>query len=242
MPCSEKLPGLLQAGLSSPHTPPPASLPLPAWLSTTGAPQSGSHTWSRLAWHWLRMGEGMPPGGHGTNPREETEDQHIQELTFRKILVFPTFHSLSVPSRISAMRRVIWRALSRNCQGENRSGSVELEQHSPPPKVEAEGPFSKAFWDSSLPPPLGFTISVTPLGHRLRHFQIRMGSRGAPGTWDLKATALHRPGALVWLSGTWTAQGLGWLMFEEGWEGPPAPKSNPATHHLPSMLPWRYEL
>lgn len=230
MPRSEKLPGLLQAGLSPPHTP-PASLPLAAWLSTTGVPQSGSHTWSRLPWHWLRMGEGMPPGGHGTSPREETEDQHIQELTFRKILVFPTFHSLSVPSRISAMRRVIWRALSRNCQGENRSGSVELEQH-----------FSKAFWDSSLLPPLGFTISVTRLGHRLRHFQIRIGPRGAPGTWDLKATALHRPEALVWLSGTRTAQSLGWLMFEEGQEGPPAPKSNPATHHLPSMLPWKYEL
>lgn len=27
------------------------------------------------------------------------------------------------------------------------------------------------------------------------------------------------------------------LLFEEGWEGPPVPNSNPATHHLPSLLP-----
>lgn len=124
-------------------------------------PQGGGQTWSSLPWHWLRVGEGMLPGGHGNSPKEETEDQHIQELTFRKILVFPTFHSLSVPSHISAMCRVIWRALSRSCQREDKSDSGELEQPpNPTPRWGAEGPFSKAFWDSSLPPLLGFTVSV----------------------------------------------------------------------------------
>lgn len=45
---------------------------------------------------------------------------HAQGLTFRKILVFPTFQSLFVPSHISAMHWVICGNLSRSCQGETR--------------------------------------------------------------------------------------------------------------------------
>lgn len=72
------------------------------------------------------------------------------------------------------------------------------------PRWEAEAPSTKAFWDSSLPPPLG--VSVAWPGHRLKALLNKSGARGEPRPRSLEATT---PGASAWLLSTWTAPSVG---------------------------------
>lgn len=133
---------------------------------------------------------------------QEAEGQHVpQGLTFRKILFFPTFQSLSVPSHISAMRKVIWRNLSRSCQGEAEvAGWGWNRDH----RQEAEGPSEIS---------LGIQVLLLP---QVSHWSCWAGTQ-AHGTWDQGPSQGHSgpatsrpplfagPGASVWLLDTWAA-------------------------------------
>lgn len=77
----------------------------PLWGKPVHKPMTrGTHTpagdWSRHGW----LGLFPLPSAVPTRPGAASASQH---LTFRKILVFPTFQSLSVPKHRSAIRKVI---------------------------------------------------------------------------------------------------------------------------------------
>lgn len=170
MPPLRSLPDFLRWGWFSPCSP---CFPYPQHSFLQQGASGQGHMQSRVR-------EPIPPSGHQPSPHvpQEAEDLHVQGLTFRKILVFPIFQSLSVPSHISAMRRVACRNLSRSCQGE----TGPLEQG---PQGWRLGVLPRA---QRLPPPTGFTARSC----WDRAPQSRVGSRRSPRPWDHEATTFCR--------------------------------------------------